>query len=105
MSHPLFLKADEPFIIITLQFLRLVTDQSAQLGVGRPGQQNSQQTLQGRLAAFLRRTLLLLQVVTLLFGEVYKDLGKCIELYFSPDNLLLKCSGFGREVIKTCHDT
>ena len=75
-THPFLFKADESFIIVTLQLLRRLTDQSIELRVGGPRLQQVEDALQGGLSTTGGRHLLLLQVVALLLGKVDKHLSR-----------------------------
>lgn len=76
LSHPFLFKADQSFIIIALQLLRCLADQSVELCAGRTRLQQVEDVLQGGLSITRGWHLLLLQVVTLLLGKVDKHLGR-----------------------------
>jgi len=75
-THPFFLKADESFIIISLELLRRLTDQSIKLSDGWPRLQEVQDVGEGGLSTTCGQHHQRLQAVALLFGKVNKHLGR-----------------------------
>lgn len=58
LFYPLFLKTDQSFIIIALQFLRLFADQGTEFCVSRTRPEDVEQSLQWRLTTTRGRTFL-----------------------------------------------
>lgn len=75
-SHPFLLEADEAFVIIALQLLWRLADQSTKLRGHLPRPQHADEALQGGRTTAWGRSLLLLQVVALLLSKVNKHLQK-----------------------------
>lgn len=75
-SHPFLLEADEAFVVIALQLLRRLADQSAELGGHLPRLQHADEALQGGRTAVWGWSLLLLQVVALFLSKVNENLQR-----------------------------
>lgn len=75
-SHPFLLEADEAFVIVGLQLLWRLADQSAELCGHLPGLQHADKALQGGRTPAWGQSLLLLKVVALFLSKVNKHLQR-----------------------------